>query len=104
MQTDFVIIKLNNRQYMVKKGDKLDVEKIEGKAGKKLTVKEVLFSQKSDKITIGTPMIKGAQVEAKIIRQFKGKKIKVFKYRAKSRYRKTKGHRQNLTQIEITKV
>lgn len=104
MKTDFAIIKLNNRQYMVHKGDKVHVEKLEGKVGEKIIINEVLLDMKNGKISIGTPMIKGRKVEAKVVKQYKGKKIKVFKYRAKSRYRKTKGHRQNYTEIEITKI
>jgi len=104
MKNDFAIIKLNNKQHMIKDGDKIRVEKIDGKAGSKIDINEVLLMQKGDKISIGSPNIKGEKVEAKLVRQFKGKKIKIFKYKAKSRYRKRKGHRQNYTEIEITKL
>ncbi len=104
MKTDFAIIKLKNRQYMVHKGDRIRIEKLEGKVGAKVVIDEVLLNMKNGKVYIGIPIVKGQKVEAKIAKQYKGKKIRVFKYRAKSRYRKTKGHRQNYTEIEIVKI
>jgi len=104
MKKDFAIIKLNNTQYIVEKGTKIDTNRIEGKPDKKLIIKEVLLEKKGDKVRIGKPTIKNCKVEAKIVKQFRGKKIKVFKYKAKSRFRKTKGHRQSLTRLIITKI
>lgn len=104
MGRDFVIVKMGGSQYKVSAQDKLEIEKIEGKNGDKVNFGEVLLTSKKGKVSIGTPTVKGAKVEAKILDQVKGKKIKVFKYRAKSRYRKRKGHRQQYTRIEIVKM
>ncbi|MBN2015538.1 50S ribosomal protein L21 [Candidatus Dojkabacteria bacterium] len=104
MDKDYAIVKIKGSQYKVSKSDKLEVERIEGKENDKLTFDEVLLTSKKGKVSIGTPTIKGENVEVKIIEQVKGKKIITFKYKAKSRYRKTKGHRQQYTRIEIVKI
>lgn len=104
MTKDYSIVKIGKNQYFVKPKMQLVVEKIDKKAGAKIIFDQVLLSSKKGKILIGKPTIKGAKVEAKIIEQFKGKKIIVFKYRAKSRYRKRKGHRQQYTRIDIIKI
>lgn len=104
MAKDFAVVKIGAAQYKVSKGDNVQVEKLDKEVGKKVVFNEVLLASKKGKLDIGTPTIKSAKVEAKIIEQYKGKKIKVFKYMAKSRYRRHKGHRQNYTKIEITKI
>lgn len=104
MDQDFAIVKIGGTQYKVSVGDQFDVAKLEGKKGGKVVFDGVLLTSRKGKVAIGTPEVKGAKVEAKILGEVKGKKIRVFKYKAKSRYRKTKGHRQKYTKIEITKV
>lgn len=104
MNQDFAIVKTGGTQYKVSIGDQFDVAKLKGKKDDKVVFDGVLLTSRKGKVTIGTPEIKGAKVEAKILGEVKGKKIRVFKYKAKSRYRKTKGHRQKYTKIEIIKV
>jgi large subunit ribosomal protein L21 len=104
MKKDFSIVKIGGSQFKVSKGDKLDVEKQMGKEGEKLTFDEVLLVVKKGKTNVGTPVVKSAKVEAKIVEQFKGKKVTTMKYRAKSRYRKKTGHRQQYTKLEIVKI
>ena len=110
------VIKTGGKQYLVSPGQKIKIEKIdpEGKpsasygAGKKegseVVFGEVLLLQKGNKLEIGTPLVKGATVIGKILRQSKAKKLIVFKYRAKTRYKVKKGHRQPFTEVEILKI
>ena len=96
----FAVIETGGKQYMVKKGDILEVEKIEGKDGSKVEFDKVLLID--DKI--GTPTLDGASVSGKILKRIKEKKIVIFKMKAKKRYSKSQGHRQNLSKIEITDI
>lgn len=98
------IIKTGGKQYLVSPGDKIKIEKIEVKEGKEITFKEVLLLEKQRKLEIGTPLVKGAKVIGKILKHGKGKKVIVFKYKPKTRYKVKKGHRQPFTEVEITKI
>lgn len=98
------IIKTGGKQYKVKKGDKIKIEKIEGKEGKAISFSDVLFLGNDKSVKVGNPKIKGTKVEAKIIKQGKGKKVFGIKHKAKKRYKIKFGHRQLFTEIEITKV
>jgi len=96
------VIKTGGKQYKVKAGDKVKVEKLVGKEGKSIKLDTFLIAN-GDKVEIGTPKLKDT-VEAKVIRQFRDKKIRVVKYKNKTRYCKVYGHRQHLTELEVTKV
>ena len=98
------VIKTGGKQYIVSPGDKIRIEKIGGKEGKEITFKEVLLLEKGKKLEIGCPLVKGAKVIGKVLKQAKAKKIIVFKYRPKKRYKLKKGHRQPFTEVEITKI
>lgn len=98
------IIKTGGKQYLVKKGDKIKVEKINEKEGKEINFTDVLLLQKDKKVEIGTPLIKGAKIVGKILKQGKGEKVIVFKYKSKKRYKKKTGHRQPYTEIEIKEI
>lgn len=98
------VIKSGGKQYLVQPGDKIKVEKIEGKEGKEIIFKEVLLLEKNKKIEIGEPLVKGAKISAKILKQGRDKKIIVFKYRSKTRYKKKQGHRQPYTEVEIKEI
>lgn len=98
------VIKTGGKQYLVSPGDKIKIEKINKKEGQETTFKEVLLLQKSRKLEIGNPLVKGAKVLAKIIKQDKYKKVIIFRYRASKRYKVKKGHRQPFTEVEITKI
>ena len=95
------IIKTGGKQYIVRPGDKLKVEKLEEKEGAEVSFSDVLLVEKNKKVAIGTPRVKDMKVEAKVLKHGKGDKIIVFKYKAKKRYKVKKGHRQPFTEVEI---
>ncbi len=95
------VIKTGGKQYLVSPGDKIKIERIEGKD---IIFDQVLLLEKNKKVEIGTPLIKGAKVLGKVLLQGKGKKVIVFKYKSKTRYKKKAGHRQPFTEVEITKI
>lgn len=99
----FAVIKTGGKQYIVEPGQKLKVEKLPEEEGN-VSFDSVLLIEKNKKIEIGTPFIKGAKVSAKILQQGKGKKVIVFKHKAKKRMKTKKGHRQPFTEVEITKI
>jgi large subunit ribosomal protein L21 len=98
------VIKTGGKQYLVSPGQKIKIEKLEAKEGKEITFGEVLLLEKNKKLEIGTPLIKGAKVVGKVLSQGKAKKVIIFKYKSKKRYKVKKGHRQPFTEIEITKI
>jgi large subunit ribosomal protein L21 len=97
------IIKTGGKQYLVERGDKIKVEKIEGKEGDKIIFGEVLFLGGKE-VKIGNPLVKGAVVEGKILKQGKAKKVWGIKHKPKKRYKVKFGHRQNFTEVEIVKI
>ena len=94
------IFKTGGKQYYVTEGDKVFIEKLEVEAGQKVTFDEVLMVDGK----AGNPVLKGATIEAEVIKNGRARKIKVFKYRPKKKYRKTQGHRQPYTLVEIKKI
>lgn len=98
------VIRTGGKQYIVSPGQKIKVEKIDRKEGSEITFGEVLLLEKNKKVEIGTPLVKGAKVIGKVIRQGKGEKKIVFKYKPKTRYKKKRGHRQPFTEIEIKSI
>lgn len=101
---NLAIIQTGGKQYVVKQNDKIQVEKLEGNVGDTVKLGEVLMTADGDKVNLGKPFLAGAGVEAKIIAQGRSKKVLVFKYKAKSKYRRKQGHRQSYTELEITKI
>ena len=101
---NYVIFQMNGSQYLVSKGEELDVDKIKGKEREIIKIKDVLLAKANGEIKVGQPTLSKTQIEAKIIKHFKGEKIRVATYRAKSRYRRVKGFRPQLTRIKITKI
>jgi large subunit ribosomal protein L21 len=100
----FAVIATGGKQYLVAKGEKIQVEKLEGEAGDTVTFDQVLATISDKDYSLGKPLVDGAKVEAKILSQGRGRKIEVLKYKAKSKYRKKIGHRQAYTELEITKI
>ncbi|MGC8872262.1 MAG: 50S ribosomal protein L21 [Caldimicrobium sp.] len=100
----FAVIKTGGKQYVVKPGDRLKVEKIEGNPGDIVEIKEVLLINTGENLKIGTPLIESALVTAEIIEQGKSPKIIVFKKKPKKGYKRKRGHRQLFTTIEIKEI
>lgn len=100
----YAILETGGKQYMVKEGDTLFVEKLEANEGEVVTLDNVLVVSKDGNLVVGNPVVEGAAVEAKVVEQGKAKKIIVFKYKAKKDYRKKQGHRQPYTKIQIEKI
>ena len=94
------VIKTGGKQYYVEEGSILYIEKIDTPADSKVTFEDVLMIGGN----AGTPLVKGAKVEAKVLKHGKSKKIKVYKYKQKKKYRRTQGHRQPYTLVEITSI
>lgn len=103
---EFAVIKTGGKQYQVKVGDTLKIEKMPGefKKGDKIIFDQVLLVDNGSETTIGTPFISGAKVEAIFEEEGKNKKLEVMKYRAKSRYLKRKGHRQPYFKVTIQSI
>ena len=98
------VFKTGGKQYSVKTGQILKVEKLEGKKGDSISFKDVLAVSENTQNTIGSPLVEGAVVEAKILDQIRDKKIIVFKKRKRQNYRSTQGHRQYLTVLKIETI
>jgi large subunit ribosomal protein L21 len=100
----YAVIKTGGKQFKVTEGDTLKVEKLSTEVGKALNLNSVLTLVDGDKITIGTPIVKGASVDATVISHGKGDKVKIFKMNRRKGYRKSQGHRQSFTEIKIDKI
>jgi large subunit ribosomal protein L21 len=100
----YAIIQLAGKQYKVSEGDALEVNRLEAEANSALKVEDVLMVVDGEKVSIGTPIVPGASVTFNVVEHNKGEKIRVATYKAKSRYRRVKGHRQVLTQLQVTKI
>ena len=98
------IIETGGKQYKVAEGDTLFIEKLPNEAGDTVTFDKVLAVIDGDKITVGTPVVEGAKVDASVVKNGKGKKILVFKYKPKKGYRQRQGHRQPYTKVTIGKI
>lgn len=98
------VIKTGGKQYLVKENDRIRIEKIEGEEGNSVKFSEVLFLSDDKNTKIGNPLIKGAVVEGKVLRQGKARKVWGIKHKPKKRYKIKFGHRQQFTEIRITKI
>ena len=95
------IIETGGKQYKVTEGDTLFIEKLEAEAGQAITFDKVLAILDGDKATFGAPVVEGASVAATVVKNGKGKKVRIFKYNPKKGYRKRQGHRQSYTKVQI---
>ena len=100
----FAVIEAGGKQYRVAQGDKLKVEKMETEEKVDFVFDKVLLVNTDKGIKVGSPYVKGAKVEAKILREGKAKTVVVFKYKPKKRYRVKKGHRQRFTEVESVEI
>ena len=100
----YAIIVTGGKQYKVEEGNILFIEKLNASEEEEVVFDEVLAVAMEDSITFGTPKVEGASVKAKVLKQGKGKKIRILKHKAKKGYRKRQGHRQPYTQVLIEKI
>lgn len=98
------VIKTGGKQYKVSPGQRIKIEKIDRKEGEEIIFDQVLLLEKNKKVEIGTSVIKGAKVTGRVLKQGRAKKVIVFKYKAKKRYKVKKGHRQPFSEIEILDI
>ena len=99
----YAIIKTGGKQYCVEEGKVITIEKLDVEAGAEVAFAEVLLLS-GDSLKIGQPTVAGAKVTGKVLEQGKGAKIRIFKYKAKSNYRRRQGHRQPFTKVQIEKI
>jgi large subunit ribosomal protein L21 len=97
----YAVIKTGGKQYRVAAGEKLKVEQIPAEIGAEIVLDQVLLVANGDNVTMGAPLISGASVNAKVVSHGRGEKVHIYKMRRRKHYRKSQGHRQNYTEIEI---
>lgn len=100
----YAVIKTGGKQYRVAPGQKLKVEQIPADIGQEISLDQVLSVGEGESLKVGSPLVDGATVTAKVLAHGRHDKIKIFKMRRRKHYRKTQGHRQNFTEIEISAV
>ncbi len=100
----YAVINTGGKQYRVKEGDVLDVEKLGVEQGGTVVFDRVLLIEDEGKVLIGTPVLPGAAVKAEVVANFKGDKVLIFKKKRRKQYRRTKGHRQQLAKVLIVKI
>jgi len=100
----YAVIAISGTQHQVEENQKIVIDNFNLKDGEKSSTDQVLLTVNDDKVTVGTPTVKNASVEFTILKNFQGEKLHVFKYKSKSRYRKTTGFRAQLTEIQINKI
>jgi len=100
----YAVFRTGGKQYRASAGDTLKIEKLDAADGDAVAFDEVLMVGEGGSVTVGTPLVSGGKVEAKVLSQAKDRKIEVVKFRRRQNYRRTKGHRQPYTLIEITGI
>ena len=100
----YAIVRTGGHQYRVAPGDTIEVEKLDAQPGTDIELGEVLMVSGDNGVTVGTPVVQGARVLARVLGEAKGEKLIVFKYKPKKRYRRKTGHRQSLTRLSIREI
>lgn len=100
----YVIVEKGGKQYRAAEGETIEVDRLPNEVGEILTLEDVLLSVNDTEVTVGTPNMKGVRVQAKVLNHFKGRKILVFKYRPKQRFRVKTGHRQQYTRLLVESI
>ena len=101
---DYAVFKTGGKQYRVRPGDMLDVELLPNPVDSVAEFSEVLALSDGGEVTIGLPLVEGAKVTAEVLSHYKDKKLMVYKYKAKNRYRRKRGHRQTYTRLRIKDI
>jgi large subunit ribosomal protein L21 len=100
----YAVIKTGGKQYRVQAGEKIKVEQIPADVGSQIVLDQVLMVGNGEAVTIGKPLVAGAQVSATVVSQGRHDKVKIFKMRRRKHYQKRQGHRQNYTEIQIGEI
>jgi large subunit ribosomal protein L21 len=100
----YAVIKTGGKQYRVAAGEKIKVEQIPADVGAEITIDQVLMVGEGESVKVGTPIVAGAKVVAKVIAHGRHPKVKIFKMRRRKHYQKHQGHRQNFTELEIGNI
>lgn len=100
----YAVIRTGGKQYRVAAGDKLKVEKLAAEIGAQVTLEQVLALGEGESLKVGAPLVAGAAVKATVLGHGLGDKVKIFKLRRRKHYKKSQGHRQPYTEIEITGI
>ncbi len=100
----YAVVKIGGEQYRVGEGDEIEVFRLPEAENKKIVFDQVLLVKSDESVKVGRPLVTGAKVEAEVEKHFRGDKIRVATYKAKSRYRKVKGHRDELTRVRVEKI
>ncbi len=98
---DYAIVQTGGKQYKVQAGDTFRVESLPGDQGDEVTLEDVLLLSQDGNLTVGKPLVPGARVTTEVVSKGRGKKIIVFKYKPKTRYRRKNGHRQSYTELRV---
>lgn len=97
----YAVIQTGGKQYRVAAGEKLKIERIAGEVGQEITLDRVLLVADGETLKMGAPLVAGARVKAKVLKHGRGEKVRIFKLNRRKHYRRSQGHRQNYTEIEI---
>ena len=100
----YAVVKTGGKQYRFSAGTKIKVEQLPAEVGSEVTLDQVLMIANEGEVKLGSPLLSGAAVKAKVLSQGRGDKVRIFKMRLRKHYRKTQGHRQNFTELEITGI
>ena len=100
----YAVIKTGGKQYRIQVGEKLKIEQLKAENGSELVIDQVLMVADGDKVSVGTPLVNGAKVNATVLGQGRHDKVRIFKMRRRKHYQKHQGHRQNYTEIQITSI
>lgn len=100
----YAVVKIGGSQYKIKEGDELDIDRLPQKEGETVELSEVLLVVNDGEVQIGQPLVEKVKIKAKVLSHLKGEKVRVARFRAKSRYRKVRGFRAALSKIKIEKI
>jgi len=100
----FAVLKTGGKQYKVSEGDLVQVEKLDGNVGDEVTLDQVMMVGEGEDLKIGSPFVDGCSVTGVVTKQFRDKKVLVFKFKRRQKYRRKNGHRQSLTELKITDI
>lgn len=100
----YAVVKTGGKEYRISKGDVIRVEKMEGRVGDQVSMKDVLMVSQEGQVQLGNPLLAGAVITGKIIQEVKGKKTVTYKMKRRKNYRRTKGHRQTYTYIRVDDI